>query len=198
MTTTLNKIREHNPCKEGWEKLLSALGKTKADDEELSLLTILDSNGFDDAVWCFRAVDGYDFEIRAFARFCAMQNIEKIKPYTSEENYNLIIKWLKTGDESIMSAAESAEWSVQEIELRRILTSKGEQMTTTDKLKKLHDVMNLDELSHEIDEYDLKDTFKNVIDRIYSDVFAEEIAYLEEIDRREQKREDDIFEAQNA
>lgn len=71
-------------------------------------------------------------------------------------------------------------------------------MTTADKLKKLHHVINLDELSYEIDDYDLKDTFKNVIDRIYSDVFAEEIAYLEEMDRREQKREDNIFEAKNA
>jgi len=50
-TTTLNDIRAASPCKDGWEKLLSHLGKTKADDEPLPLLTILDSNGLDDALW---------------------------------------------------------------------------------------------------------------------------------------------------
>lgn len=54
--TTLNAIREHRPCKDGWEKLLKYLGKTKADDEPLDLLTILDSNGLDDALWCLRAL----------------------------------------------------------------------------------------------------------------------------------------------
>ena len=55
ITTTLDKIREHRPCADGWEKLLSHLGKTKADDEPLALETILDSNGLNDALWCVRA-----------------------------------------------------------------------------------------------------------------------------------------------
>jgi hypothetical protein len=29
ITTTLNRIREHGPCTEGWGTLLSGLGKTK-------------------------------------------------------------------------------------------------------------------------------------------------------------------------
>ena len=73
MKTTLNKIRSHAPCAEGWEKLLNYLGKTKADDEPLSLLTILDSNGLRDALWCLRAVEGYDREIRLYAVWCARQ-----------------------------------------------------------------------------------------------------------------------------
>jgi hypothetical protein len=72
MKTTLKKIREQSPCKDGWGKLLKHLGKTQADDVELSLLTILESNGIDDALWCLRAVDGFDKEKRlmavAFAR----------------------------------------------------------------------------------------------------------------------------------
>jgi hypothetical protein len=72
MKTTLNKIREQSPCKDGWGKLLKHLGKTCADDVELDLLTILESNGLDDALWCLRAVDGFDKEKRlmavAFAR----------------------------------------------------------------------------------------------------------------------------------
>jgi len=73
MNTTLNKIREHSPCAYGWKKLLKHLNKTQADDELLSITTILDSNGLDDALWCLRAVDGHDKEIRLFAVWCARQ-----------------------------------------------------------------------------------------------------------------------------
>ena len=71
--TTLNKIRAHDPCSNGWAKLLRHLGKTQADDEPVSLLTILDSNGLDDALWCLRAVDGHEREARLYAVWCARQ-----------------------------------------------------------------------------------------------------------------------------
>ena len=71
MKTTLNKIRARSPCTDGWEKLLKNLGKTKADDEPLALTTILESNGIDDALWCLRAVDGHEREMRLFAVDCA-------------------------------------------------------------------------------------------------------------------------------
>ena len=67
MQTTLNKIKQHNPCSEGWVKLLKFLNKTIADDEPLELTTILESNGLDDALWALRAVDGKDKEIRLMA-----------------------------------------------------------------------------------------------------------------------------------
>ena len=73
MKTTLNAIRAHQPCSEGWTKLLKHLGKTKADDAPLAITTILDSNGLDDAIWCLRAVDGCDREIRLYAVWCARQ-----------------------------------------------------------------------------------------------------------------------------
>ena len=73
MRTTLNAIREHNPRPDGWRKLLAYLGKTEADDEPLSLLMILDSNGLDDALWALRAVEGYDREKRLYAIWCARQ-----------------------------------------------------------------------------------------------------------------------------
>ena len=73
METTLNAIRDKHPCANGWKKLLANLGKTAADDEPLSLITILDSNGLDDALWCLRAVTGHDKEIRLFAVWCARQ-----------------------------------------------------------------------------------------------------------------------------
>jgi hypothetical protein len=69
-TTTLNKIRLHNPCTDGWAKLLKALDKTRADDEPVSLAFILQSNGLDDAIWVLRCLEGADREIRLFAVEC--------------------------------------------------------------------------------------------------------------------------------
>ena len=71
--TTLNKIREHKPCKGGWEKLLAHLGKTKADNEPLPLLTILDSNGLDDCLWSLRTVPEHAGLWRKYAVWCARQ-----------------------------------------------------------------------------------------------------------------------------
>jgi hypothetical protein len=73
MQTTLTAIRKHKPCESGWEKLLRSLGKTKADDDPLSILAILESNGLDDALWCLRAVDGHEKEIRLYTVWCARQ-----------------------------------------------------------------------------------------------------------------------------
>jgi len=73
MKTTLNKIRAKSPCRNGWSKLLEHLNKTKADDEPLDLLVVLKSNGLDDALWCLRAVDGYEREIRLYAVWCDRQ-----------------------------------------------------------------------------------------------------------------------------
>ena len=66
---TLNAIRRHGPCKDGWEKLLKYLGKTTADDEPLLFSTILDSNGFDDAIWCLRALDNKQVLVELACRF---------------------------------------------------------------------------------------------------------------------------------
>ena len=71
--TTLNRIRKHEPCADGWRKLLTHLDKTQADDEPLALATILESNGIEDALWCLRAVDGHEKEMRLYAVWCARQ-----------------------------------------------------------------------------------------------------------------------------
>ena len=73
ITTTLNRIRAHQPCREGWEKLLAGLGKTKADDEPLPFARIVEINGLDDALWCCRAEPDRAKEWRLFAVWCARQ-----------------------------------------------------------------------------------------------------------------------------
>lgn len=71
--TTLNAIKKKSPCESGWKKLLTFLGKTKSDNEMLSFQTIIESNGFDDALWCLRAPKDNDREIILFAVWCARQ-----------------------------------------------------------------------------------------------------------------------------
>lgn len=71
ITTTLNAIRQHSPCKASWEKLLKALNKTKADDALLSFEYILNTLNFDDALWCMRAAPEHRKEWRLFAVWCA-------------------------------------------------------------------------------------------------------------------------------
>ena len=67
MYTTLNQIRNHEPCSEGWAKLLHYLGKAKPDDELVAIETILISNGLDDALWCLRSLTGYEKVVRLLA-----------------------------------------------------------------------------------------------------------------------------------
>jgi hypothetical protein len=71
--TTLNRIRAHGPCREGWQKLLKGLGKTDADDEPLPFARIVEINGLDDALWCCRAEPQHAREWRLFAVYCARQ-----------------------------------------------------------------------------------------------------------------------------
>ena len=72
-TTTLNIIRAAWPCEWGWTKLLKGLIKTSGDDEPLPLLTILDINGLDDALWCIDADPALDRIKRHYQAWCAEQ-----------------------------------------------------------------------------------------------------------------------------
>ena len=72
-TTTLNIIRAARPCNKGWTKLLKGLGKTAADDEPLPLMTILDINGLDDALWCIDADPALERIKRHYQAWCAEQ-----------------------------------------------------------------------------------------------------------------------------
>ena len=111
MKTTLNKIRSHSPCADGWEKLLTHLGKTKADDEPLDLLTILDSNGLDDTIWCFRAVEGCDKEMRLYAVWCARQVQHLMKDPRSIDALDVAERFANgtASNEELAAARDAAE-----------------------------------------------------------------------------------------
>jgi hypothetical protein len=73
MKTTLQQIRDKTPRGESFDKLLKNLENKKVDEKPLSIITILDSNGLDDALWYLIAVKGYDREIRLYGVWCARQ-----------------------------------------------------------------------------------------------------------------------------
>ena len=112
MKTTLNAIRAHSPCQDGWSKLLRHLGKTAADDEPLSIETILDVNGLDDALWCLLAVAGQKREMQLYAVWCArrIQNLmgdpRSIAALNVAERY---ARGRATDEELRAAAAEAAE-----------------------------------------------------------------------------------------
>lgn len=108
--TTLNEIREHVPRRKGWEKLLARLGKTKADDEPLHLLTILESNGLDDALWCLRA-KSLDRLSRHFQAWCAEQVLhlfEAERPYDTRVREQIAILRNDDATQGERAAAEDA------------------------------------------------------------------------------------------
>jgi len=89
ITTTLNRIRGHDPCKDRWEHLLSELGKTKADDEPLPYADIVKYNGLDDALWCCRAEPKYEKEWRLFAVWCCRKIEHLMKNKCSKNAINV-------------------------------------------------------------------------------------------------------------
>ena len=110
ITTTLNRIKEHSPCKEGWEKLLRYLGKTKADDEILPYSVIVESNGIEDALWCCRAEPQHAKEWRLYAVWCARQVQHLMDDKRSVEALNVAERHAngQADDKELASAWDSA------------------------------------------------------------------------------------------
>ena len=114
ITTTLNRIREHSPCEDGWTNLLAGLGKTSADDAALPFATILEINGLDDAHWCCRAEPQYAKEWRllmvAYAR-----RVEHLSTHPSVKNAIEAAERYANGKatDKELSAARAAVWAVR-------------------------------------------------------------------------------------
>ena len=111
ITTTLNRIRAHSPCRGGWTKLLRHLGKTEPDDEPLPFAVIVEANGLDDALWCCRAEPDHDREWRLYAVWCARQVQHLMTDPRSIAALDVAERYARgeaTQDE--LTAAEAAAW----------------------------------------------------------------------------------------
>ena len=77
LTTTFKLLRGHHACKDRYAVLRESL-RGRGDDEPITMIEILDSNGLDDALWALRAVpdeqaDERDRLARLFACWCVRQ-----------------------------------------------------------------------------------------------------------------------------
>ena len=109
--TTLNMIRAHDPCPDGWEKLLRHLGKTKADDDLLPFSVIVESNGLNDALWCCRSVV-YDRVWRLYAVWCARQVQHLMKDPRSLKALDVAQDFaLGRATQKELAAARDAAWA---------------------------------------------------------------------------------------
>ncbi len=61
-TTTLARIRAHNPCETGYKQLCKGLGgiRTYGKDTPITVRQIVEINGLDDALWCLRTMPEHD------------------------------------------------------------------------------------------------------------------------------------------
>ena len=115
--TTLKDIKAQHPCASGWSKLLKSLNKTKEDNELLSFLSILKSNGLSDALWCLRALKDNDRAVRLYAIWCARQ-VEHLDLTGVSRNINNISEQYENGNatfqelEAAREAALEASWGV--------------------------------------------------------------------------------------
>jgi len=72
ITITLNRIRAHSPCADGWRKILAAkCGQPH--DTPFPLADALDSNGLDDTLWALRCLPEHNNLWRKYAVWCARQ-----------------------------------------------------------------------------------------------------------------------------
>lgn len=109
ITVSLNEIRDHSPCKSGWETLL----KSKKDthwNEQFPLSDIIDSNGLEDALWCLRARPEHSRLWRKYTVWCARQ-IEHLMTY-KRSKAALDVAWRhsegQATDEELAAARNSA------------------------------------------------------------------------------------------
>ncbi len=120
---TLKDLRTAGACFDGYNKLVRHLqGKkfTAADsvrdsyirfsyDDPIPLLTILDSNGLDDALWACRCLNNHDRDFRLYAVWFA-RRVEHLNPDPRVKNCNDIAERFANGEatEAELVAARAA------------------------------------------------------------------------------------------
>ena len=130
LTTTLILIRSFNPCGQdagsdhGYAKLVNYLGEDWPEDKEISLLLILESNGFYDCLWALRATiqDSTEVSVRLafeFSRRVLYLFEEKFPDDDlSRKSIETAEAWLECTEEErgniVEAAAEAAEAWVTE------------------------------------------------------------------------------------
>ena len=113
MLITLQQIRDHHPCSEGWRKLLTSLGNPSNMTMKVSIGDIAKSNGAQDAIWCTRCLPESE---RINIIRAILPSVKRAVTYTTDKRVhdciNAIERWC-AGDKSInLSAAAEVAYAV--------------------------------------------------------------------------------------
>ena len=116
ITISLNEIRAHSPCEDGWKKVLASKGGTSADmGAQFPMTDILESNALDDALWCLRCRPEHSGLWRKLAVWCARQVESQM---TDERSRNaLAVAWRHSeglATDAELDAAWDAAWDAAE------------------------------------------------------------------------------------
>ena len=120
---TLKDLRSSGACVEGYNKVVSALKGIPFDDERekyiryahkepIGILSIIETNGLDDALWALRCVKGRDHDMRLYAVWCARQ-VEHLNTDPRVKNCNDVAERFANGQatEDELAAASAAAWA---------------------------------------------------------------------------------------
>jgi len=113
MKITLAKIKEHNPCIDGWEQILAAQGPDL--DREWPLVEAFDSNGLEHVLWALRCLPEHSRLWRKYAVWCVMQ-VDHLLPDQRSMDA-LDIAWSHSdcwATDAELAAARDAAWAAAE------------------------------------------------------------------------------------
>jgi hypothetical protein len=117
LTTTLNLLHKAEACQPRYKVLVIALGIDYPKDQEISLLTILETNGIDDALWalCATVQDCEKVARLMAADFAELVLPEWLKYYPNDDRPRLAIQAARDFANGVITAehrsvAESAAW----------------------------------------------------------------------------------------
>ncbi len=108
---TLQQIRDHGPCKDGWSTLLKALSNPSDLSMQVSIGDIAKSNGAQDALWCTRCIDD-----RRFVVSLILPAVRRASAFTTDsrvaECIAVLESWL-AGDDGVdlRAAARAAAYA---------------------------------------------------------------------------------------
>jgi len=108
MYPTLNEIRKHKTCQDLLETLLRHLNKTEPDDEPLPLLTVLESNGFEGALWCVENL--YDKKLNLKLAVLFAREVQHLMPKESVQALAVFERYVdgNATDEEFQEARKAA------------------------------------------------------------------------------------------
>ena len=121
-SVTLKALRKAEACVSGYNKVVCSLSGKEFNPErktyirykhedQISILSIIESNGVDDALWATRCVTGNDRDLRLFAVWCARQVLHLMTDKRSINAIDTAERYANgkaTGAE--LAAARDAAW----------------------------------------------------------------------------------------